>query len=409
MGVDSESPGSGKEPAVLVVGGGVGGLAAAERLADQARVTLYERQHYDDKRVNCGEAINDTTLLPLDPTPENGFVNDIDGFELLIHADTDSGPEREPLATARLHCPPGYICDRNVVERRWAQRLAERGVEIRDGEALRTHEYRDLLDDNEYDYIIDSTGQPSLTLRALDREPAYTGDMVALNAEVEGDFSAYEKLPRIFFEGYVGYAWVFPKSDSRANIGIGWAGDQRPDHYFSAFEHACLRNDLPVPPRTAVNIDTIPRGPSLGPDRLALPEKRVFLTGDAAGIANRYQGEGICQAIRSAYLLTDLIDSGREAEYGARLYASMKSEYRLAHLMRGVWVEHEDPTLLAAVARTLDGLTIEQITREPRVVYRRLLRRPTLATRVLGNRGMLRRCVAAYTNTWEYSPQERHS
>ena len=400
MGVDSESPG---EPAVLVVGGAVAGLAAAERLADRARVTLYERQHYDDKRVNCGEAINDTTLLPLDPIPENGFVNDIDGFELFVHADTDSRHEREPLATARLRCPPGYICDRSVVERRWAQRLDRRGVEIRDGEALRTHEYRELLDDNEYDYVIDATGQPSLTLRALDRETAYTGDMVALNAEVEGDFSAYEKQPRIFFEGYVGYAWAFPKSDSRANVGIGWAGEQRPDHYVSAFEHACRRNGLPVPARTAVNIDTIPRGPSLAPGRLALPEKRVFLTGDAAGIANRYQGEGICQAIRSAYLLADLIDSNREAEYGERMYASMKPEFRLAHLMRGVWVEHEDPHLLAAVARALDGLTIEQITREPRTVYRRLLRRPTLAGRVLANRGMLRRCVDAYSDTWEYS------
>ncbi|MFW6434973.1 MAG: NAD(P)/FAD-dependent oxidoreductase [Halovenus sp.] len=390
-----------ERPEVLVVGGAVAGLAAADPLADPATVTLYERESYDEKRVNCGEAINDTTLVPLELTPENGFVNDIDGFQLEIYPGTDRPPGSEPLAACRLACPPGYICDRNVVERQWARRLEARGVEIRDGEALSIAEYRELI--GEYDYIVDATGQPSMTLRAFDLEHQYSGDMVALNAEVEGDFGGYQHYPRIFFEGYVGYAWSFPKSESRANIGIGWAGDQRPENYFSAFEATCRRAELPVPDRSGTRIYTIPKGPSLAPEYLSFADEGIFLVGDAAGIANRYQGEGICQAIRSSYLLAELVQEGREAEYPALLHSRMRSEYRLAHLMRGAWIEHEDPELLAAVARALDGLTIDEITSNPQVVYRRLIRRPRVAARLVANRGMLRRFFDAYTDSWEYT------
>ena len=390
---------------VLIVGGAVAGLAAADALVDYASVTLYERESYDEKRVNCGEAINDATLVPLELTRENGFVNDIDGFQLEIYPTTERPPGSEPLATSTLSCEPGYICDRNVVERQWARRLEDRGVDVRDGDALTIPEYRDIIDD--YDYIIDATGQPSITLRAFDLEQHYTGDMVALNAEVESDFSEYETFPHIFFEGYVGYAWSFPKSATRANVGIGWAGEERPTHYFSAFERACERSQIPVPGRDETNVYTIPKGPSLAPEYLSFDDPGIFLVGDAAGIANRYQGEGICQAIRSSYLLAELVRAGKELAYPARLYSLMRSEYRLAHLLRGMWMEFRDPTLLAAVARAFDGLTIEEITRKPMVVYRRILRHPTLATQVLTNRGMLRRCIDAYTDSWEYSARSQ--
>jgi digeranylgeranylglycerophospholipid reductase len=35
-------------------------------------VTLFERQSYEEKRVNCGEAVNDATLIPLEKTRATG-------------------------------------------------------------------------------------------------------------------------------------------------------------------------------------------------------------------------------------------------------------------------------------------------------------------------------------------------
>lgn len=387
-------------PDIAVVGGAVAGLAAAERLRDFADVTLFERQPYTDKRVNCGEAVNDADLVPLAKTPQNGFVNDIDGFQLRIYESTDRPPGSDPITSVELECEPGYIVERDVMERRWAERLAESRVRVEDDTAVGPDRFRELT--REFDHVVDATGQPSLSMRTFGDPEAYTGDTVALNATVEGDFSASLRRPRVFFEGYLGYAWSFPKSATHANIGIGWASDHRPDDYMAALRGACERNGLPVPDRSQVRAYTIPRGPSLDPRRAAISEHGVFLVGDAAGLANRYQGEGICQAIRSSYLLSDLLERGQADRYPERLYESMRAEYRLASLMRGVWEEHEDPYLLAAVADRLEGLTIVDITRRPSRVLGRVATSPRTALNLLADRGMLERLWRAYTDRWEY-------
>ncbi len=392
-----------QEYQAAVIGGSVSGLAIADRLSKSDlfdEIIIYERQTYDDKRVDCGEAINDSTLVPLKKTPENGFVNDIDGFQLQVFSGMERPSGEPPIGISNLRCDPGYICERDVVERSWAKKLMDREVEFETGSSVSPTEYEQIVD--EYDYIFDASGQPSLTMKSRGETNEYTADMVALNATVEGNFSEYRDRPRIFFEGYVGYSWSFPKSDSMANVGIGWAGDQRPDDYMAALEDAAERNGFPVPSRKDVNIYTIPRGPSLDPSEVYDPETNVFLVGDAAGIANRYQGEGICQSIRSAYLLCDLIEEGNEVAYPGQLYDLMKSEYRLAHLMRGAWVEHESSELLANIAEALEGLTIEDITRSPPRVINRVARNPVTALKLVSDGGMLTRIYEAYTDKWEY-------
>ena len=53
---------SGRSTAVL--GGAMGGLAAAHALHQLGyTVTLYERQSYADKRVNCGEAMTAASTM----------------------------------------------------------------------------------------------------------------------------------------------------------------------------------------------------------------------------------------------------------------------------------------------------------------------------------------------------------
>jgi digeranylgeranylglycerophospholipid reductase len=383
---------------VAVLGGAVGGLAAAERFREFADVTLFERQSYADKRVNCGEAINEASLVPLAKTAENGFLNRVEAFSLEVQPGVDRDPAAPPLSNPQIRAPEGWITDRNVVERRWAERLRADGVDVREGENVTVARYRDLVE--AFDLVVDATGQPALSLKAAGRTDSYTGDIVALNADVAGDFTDHRRRPRIVFEGYTGYFWVFPKSDSRANVGIGWAGTDRPDDYVAELWGACDRAGVPRPSREATAVYTIPHGPSLAP-AATRPEPGVYLVGDAAGIANRYQGEGICQAIRSATLLGDLVSAGRGEDYPRRLYRSMRDEYRLAELMRGVWAERRDPETLAAVAAAMDGLTVDDVTRRPRRVLARVLRRPGLVADLL-TPGMVRRTVDVYTDRWEY-------
>lgn len=111
-------------------------------------------------------------------------------------------------------------------------------------------------------------------------------------------------LPRIYFwepspwSGYPGYGWVFPGEDGAANVGIGVAarGDRR-------IGGRAVR-DLPRFLADA-GLDTSALSPTMGGWLKmgmvgTVPAAgNTLLVGDAAGLVNSLQGEGIAQALGS--------------------------------------------------------------------------------------------------------------
>jgi digeranylgeranylglycerophospholipid reductase len=395
---DVPQEGVGDDRSVAVIGGAMAGLAAAHAFAVMDwDVTLYERQSFDEKRVNCGEAMTDVTPIPLAKTPENGFSNDTPTFEVQVF--TGDAEDRQLAGSGRFPASRAYVTDRGLVERAWATRLRADGVDVRDGTGVSKAEFHALCED--HDLVVDATGQPSLASKVDGRTNEYAGAMTALNADVEGDFSTIYPDSRIVFENYLGYSWVFPKSETRANVGIGWAQDRQPDGYMAAFEAACERNDWPVPTREDANVYTIPRGPSLDPARTWLPERNVVRVGDAAGVANRFTGKGISQAIESSYLAAAHAGAGTLDAYPEALYARLRDEYRLAYVVRGA-LEDGRPDILSGVMEAVSGIDVEDVDRNPRKAFARLARHPRLLANMLGSRPMLERAYRAWTNDWEY-------
>lgn len=381
-----------------VLGGAMGGLAAAHALHRLGyTVTLYERQSYAEKRVNCGEAMTAASAIPLEKVPDNGFVHRVDAMDVLVYS--DSTASRRLVDQGRFSAADSYVTDRNVVERRWAEQLARAGVDIRDEHAVNKREFVGLT--REHDLVVDATGQPSIASRVADTTDEYAGYMTALNADVEGDFAAVYPDTRIVLENHVRYAWAFPKSPTRANVGIGWAQQDRPDDYMAALEAACERNGWPTPTAAQTNVAIIPEGPSLDPARTYLPEWNTVRVGDAAGIANRFSGKGISQAIHSAYLMAALAAEDRLDSYPTELYALLRSEYLLAAIVRGV-LEQRRPNLLGAIVRTVSGIDIEDADRTPSTVLSQIARHPRVFARVFSNSVILRRIYDAYTGNWEY-------
>lgn len=111
-------------------------------------------------------------------------------------------------------------------------------------------------------------------------------------------------LPRIYFwepapmAGYPGYGWVFPGEDGAANVGLG----------------AGARGDRQAVARVARDLPAFVAAAGLDPAALGRPlggwikmgmvgtepaGRRTLLVGDAAGLVNPLQGEGIAQAIGS--------------------------------------------------------------------------------------------------------------
>ncbi len=138
-----------------VIGGAMGGLAAAHALNCLGyTVDLFERQSYELKRVNCGEAMTAASMSPLEKTPENGFVNNVPEFEVDVY--TETSPDRELAGTGAFPSADGYVTDHNVVERRWAATLEADGVTVRSGSPVTKSEFKSLI--VRYDLVVDATG-----------------------------------------------------------------------------------------------------------------------------------------------------------------------------------------------------------------------------------------------------------
>jgi flavin-dependent dehydrogenase len=118
------------------------------------------------------------------------------------------------------------------------------------------------------------------------------------------------RVPHIIFweqerwRGFPGYGWLFPGTNGRANIGLGIgvladrARGAKAARAFDAFVHDLDRLQIlarppgKVSPRLGgwLKIGMVGTTPTRG---------RVLLVGDAAGLVNPLQGEGISQAMGS--------------------------------------------------------------------------------------------------------------
>ena len=382
--------------AVAVVGGAMAGLAAAEAFHDAGfDVDLYERQSYDGKRVNCGEVMTAVSEIPLEPTRENGFHNPLSAMEVDVYDGTDPGRTR--TGRGEFAAADAYITDRNTVERAWAERVSGLGVDVSEDHPVAPAAFREFTD--AYDLVIDATGQPSLSSKTFGTADEYGRRLVALNADVDGEFARLYPNARIVLENDTGYVWAFPKTPDRANLGIGWTFDERPEDYLAAFAAACDRNGWLTPSQEQTNVATIPEGPSLDPRRLYLREHSVVRVGDAAGIANRVTGKGISQAVESSYLAAELAAEGRLREYPDRLYRRLKPEFLFASVVQQL-IEARRPRVLGAAIRAASGLDIEAVDRSPATVLRRLARHPTVFARIFARRAVLRRVYAGVTDRW---------
>ena len=163
-------------------------------------------------------------------------------------------------------------------------------------------------------YVVAADGMWSPVRKAIGvAEPGYLGEWHAFRAYA-GDVTgpAADDL-HVWFEPDLlpGYAWSFPLTEGRVNIGFGvlrdgdrriqsmksqWGGLlERPHIRHALGSHATLEDRhlaWPIPARI---------------DRAPLAEGRVLLTGDAAMATDVMTGEGIGQALLTGRLAAEAI------------------------------------------------------------------------------------------------------
>jgi flavin-dependent dehydrogenase len=184
---------------------------------------------------------------------------------------------------------------------------------------------------------------------------AYLDEPVALPQII-----LWEPTPRRAFPGY---GWVFPGAHGGANIGLGvatradrQAGAQavRSLPAFLRHLHSIGLLDAPppsqLPPRLGgwLKMGMVGTTPAAG---------RVLLVGDAAGLVNPLQGEGIAQAMGSGRLAAEAILRGPgqvAEEYSSALWAEHLPYQRITAAAQAALVGR--PRVVAAAARTLTAI-----------------------------------------------------
>jgi menaquinone-9 beta-reductase len=176
-------------------------------------------------------------------------------------------------------------------------------------------------------------------------------------------------LPRIVFweptrwQGYPGYGWLFPGLDGTANVGLGVGvkgsrrGGARPAQDLDAFLAYLNRGGF-LPSAIADSAGRRLGGwLKMGMIGTTPARGRTLLVGDAAGLVNPLQGEGISQALASGRAAAQAVleagpgrvADGYRRELG-RLYAPYAST--TAPLVSGML---RRPKVVAAVGRVVTG------------------------------------------------------
>lgn len=293
---------------VLVIGSGPAGSSAAKHAAlGGAEVIIVDKKSEIGAPKRCAEGVSKAGLADLGIEPNNRWVTkELDGVRLVSPNGTDVW-----LTSDEIELPEaGYILERKIFDKYMAMDAARAGAEIRiktlahgmrkEGDAyVVTCEHMGELFEIKANIIIAADGPESRVARWAGLKTATKATNMESGIQFEMVGVEMEKQDVIeFYFGSVapgGYAWIFPKGDDIANVGLAVITN---DTDKSPYEH--LKDFVANCPATK-NAQAVEF--NIGGDPVGgMPKKiygdNILVCGDAAGQVNPLTGGGIISGMK---------------------------------------------------------------------------------------------------------------
>jgi digeranylgeranylglycerophospholipid reductase len=305
---------------VIVVGGGPGGLFAAWEIAKAGKsVLLCERKREMGVPVRCAEAVGYDDIISILPVEERWVSANINTF-IMVLPDGQEVKLKNDLYT-------GYIFNRDLFEYDVAAKASNDGAKIvmksnvidlikDDDGTIKGVKVLEMGAEKDYfaSYVIAADGVESRIARKAgidthlkpeDIEPC--AQATVSNANLKEN-AIYMYIGKCYAPG--GYAWVFPKANNCANVGLGINGkyastDKHAIDYLNEFiekffPHASVQKLISGGVPVTTTLDTLSRD-------------NLMIVGDAGHMVNPLNGGGITLAIYSGIIAAKSIIAAIDA------------------------------------------------------------------------------------------------
>lgn len=298
-----------KQYKAIVIGAGVVGLNFSRFLEDSI---VLDKKDEIGKPVQCGEAISRHALGLQNITPRERWIAN------KVKRTVIEFPNGRELIKEKKQ-PIGYVLEKDLFEEYLAKessadiRLNSEVVELEKNK----RRWVAVLKNGDKvagEYLIGADGINSLVRKKIFNNKVTL--FPALEWEIELSNNVSVGSMKLFFDNNLfneGYGWIFPKSKKIVNIGVGGKGDL--GEIFEIFLHQKVGLKKQDYKKIKNKSGTIPIRKRKDP----LAKDKVFLIGDAAGLAGPIFKGGINQGMFSAKIAAEIIKGKRKNSYKKEL------------------------------------------------------------------------------------------
>ncbi len=292
---------------VLVIGAGPGGSTAARFAAEGgAKTLMIEKRQEIGTHVRCGEGIARGLLEQAEiPIDESWIAAEMDGARIV-----SPGGYSFDVDESKAGAEVGFVVERDLFDRKLAELAGMAGVDIE----VKTSAIEFIKEDGKLVGMkLISKGEP-VEVRAkifigADGFESQVGRWAGIDTTldvkdimtcVQYRLTNIECDPKYteFYAGSAapnGYIWIFPKSATTANVGIGMGGQAvkqggDPKKYLDEW----IANNPKM--KNAKQLDMIAGGCSVCAPLDSIVADNIMLVGDAARMIDPMTGGGIAHA-----------------------------------------------------------------------------------------------------------------